>query len=156
MGGTNYAPSLREVVLPMVTDIKEESYTETETSTTGGFMGFGAKTETHSVVKTREVAKMKKVQYPVYVIFLTDGDCSDKSDTYKIVRELSHTGAFIQFIGIGGDSFNTLQKLDDLDKRELDNADFFAVYDIDGISDDELYAKLMTEFPAWIPQAKSK
>ena len=99
---------------------------------------------------------MKKVEYPVYVIFLTDGDCSDKSDTYKVVREISHTGAFIQFIGIGGDSFNTLQKLDDLDKRELDNADFFAVYDIDGISDDELYAKLMTEFPAWIPQAKSK
>lgn len=156
MGGTNYAPSLREVILPMVTDIKEESYTETETSTTGLFMWFGQKTETHSVVKTREIAKMKKVEYPVYVIFLTDGDCSDKSDTYKVVRELSHAGAFIQFIGIGGDSFNTLQKLDDLDKRELDNADFFAVYDIDGISDDELYDKLMTEFPAWIPQARSK
>lgn len=38
MGGTSYAPSLREVILPMVSDTKIKKK--------GGFMGFGGTTET--------------------------------------------------------------------------------------------------------------
>lgn len=93
---------------------------------------------------------------PVYVIFLTDGDCNDKSDTYKVVSKLSHGGAFIQFIGIGHDGFQTLKNLDDMEWRFLDNADFFAVNDLDKLSDDQLYDRLMTEFPSWIAQARIK
>ena len=121
---------------------------DTKIEKKGWFLGFGGGTE-------KTVGAIKKIEYPVYVIFLTDGDCSDKSDTYEVVRELSNGGAFIQFIGIGDASFSTLQKLDDLSGRKLDNADFFAVDDIDSISDDELYARLMTEFPEWIPEARS-
>lgn len=86
MGGTSYAPSLQEVILPMVSDTKIEKK--------GGFLGFGSTTET-------VVGSIKKIEHPVYVIFLTDGDCGDKSDTYEVVRQLSRGGAFIQFIGIG-------------------------------------------------------
>lgn len=127
MGGTSYSPVLREAIKPM--------------TRTGGFFGFGA--------------SKKKLEAPIYVIFLTDGECDDKTATYDIVRELAATGTFIQFIGIGNEQFKTLQKLDDLTGRELDNADFFPINDIEKISDDELYARMMTEFPEWIKQAKN-
>lgn len=141
MGGTSYAPSLNEVILPMVTNI-------IESTSGGGFLGFGK--------TTTRTTQMKKVQHPVYVIFLTDGDCGDKTDTYNIVRELSATGVFIQFVGIGSASFDTLEKLDDLSGRVLDNANFFAIENLDTMSDDHLYSLLMAEFPEWITQARSK
>lgn len=127
MGGTSYSPALKEVIRPMLFS--------------GGMLGFGQ--------------KAVKLDNPVYIIFLTDGECNDKSDTYEVVSKLSHGGAFIQFIGIGNDNFQTLKNLDDMDGRLLDNADFFAVNDIDSLSDETLYERLMQEFPSWIPQARA-
>lgn len=40
--------------------------------------------------------------------------------------------------------------------RALDNVDFFAVRDIDSMESNELYSKLLTEFPEWVTEAKSK
>lgn len=127
MGGTSYSPVLKKAIKPM--------------TESGWFLGFGS--------------SRKKLDAPVYVIFLTDGECDDKSATYEIVKDLSSTGTFIQFIGIGNDQFNTLQKLDDLTGRALDNADFFPINDIEKISDDTLYSRLMTEFPGWVREAKN-
>ena len=39
--------------------------------------------------------------------------------------------------------------------RTLDNVDFFAVHP-SSITEDELYNKLLTEFPQWVTQAKAK
>lgn len=128
MGGTSYSPALKDIIKPMIFEW-------------GLFWMW---------------EKVKKLDAPVYVIFLTDGDCNDKSDTYKVVSKLSHGGAFIQFIGIGHDGFQTLKNLDDMEWRFLDNADFFAVNDLDKLSDDQLYDRLMTEFPSWIAQARIK
>lgn len=63
---------------------------------------------------------------------------------------------FIQFIGIGYESFSFLKGLDDLPGRYLDNANFFAANDIDRISDEKLYERLMNEYPIWLDQARQK
>lgn len=127
MGGTNYAPVLSAIAK--------------DKFTTGGFLGWGAKDV--------------PIGDPVYVIFITDGDNGDHAETKHIVRELSKKGIFIQFVGIGHSSFSFLEKLDDLDGRLIDNCNFFSAVDIGKMSDDELYGKLLTEFPEWIVQARA-
>lgn len=129
MGGTSYAPVLEAIYDDFV-------------KTKGGFFGLGGKVTT--------------MELPVYIIFITDGENSDKDDTREIVRKMSNAGFFIQFIGIGNESFNFLSKLDDLSGRLIDNANFFKVPNLQTVSDDDLYRLLMKEFPLWVKQAKSK
>lgn len=93
---------------------------------------------------------------PTYVIFITDGDCFDKAQSESLIKNISNKNIFWQFVGIGSSSFSFLEKLDDLSGRYLDNADFFAVDDINMISEDALYRKLLNEFPKWIDFAKNK
>ncbi len=99
---------------------------------------------------------LKKLEIPVYVIFITDGENSDRSATEKILKEISNYGVFFQFVGIGPDSFSFLKKLDDLSGRFIDNANFFQVLNLDTMSDLSLYDKLLGEFPEWLKLAKSK
>ncbi|MEO6881696.1 MAG: VWA domain-containing protein [Mycobacteriaceae bacterium] len=58
--------------------------------------------------------------------------------------------------GAGGGEFRFLEELDDMGGRYLDNADFFAVANPAEVDDDELFELLMTEYPAWITQARAK
>ena len=104
---------------------------------------------------------------PVYVMFVTDGTTSDKPLTERQLRWASREPIFWQFLGISkgrkskakalvgfADSdFPFLEKLDELDGRLIDNADFFAVASPDEHSDDQLYDLLMTEYPGWVKQA---
>lgn len=129
MGGTNYAPVLEEI------------YKETANVSKGGFFS---------------KSSVEKMKTPVYIIFITDGNNSDKSETESIIRKMSETGIFVQFIGIGKEQFSFLDKLDDLSGRKIDNVNFFKVDDIRGISDNALYQGLMTEYPGWVAQAKNK
>ena len=97
---------------------------------------------------------------PVYVMFITDGEPSDKSEATRQVRAASYEPVFWQFMGVGSGRFAFLEKLDDLDGRYTDNADFFAVSDEEllgarPISDDALFARLMTEYPDWLTRARS-
>ncbi len=97
---------------------------------------------------------------PVYVMFITDGEPSDKSEATRQVRAASYEPVFWQFMGVGSGRFAFLEKLDDLDGRYTDNADFFAVTDEEllgarPISDDALFARLMTEYPDWLTRARS-
>lgn len=128
-GGTKYAPP--------VNMIREEAVG----SGKGGFLGFG---------------KKKTLKYPVYVIFITDGQNDDRADAEQAIKEASSHGIFFQFVGIGSSSFPFLEKLDNLDGRFIDNANFFQVNNISRMSDDELYGKLLGEFPEWLKLAKSK
>ncbi|UMG94941.1 VWA domain-containing protein [Nocardioides sp. TF02-7] len=96
---------------------------------------------------------------PVYVMFLTDGAPSDKAVATRQIRAASYEPIFWQFMGIGSDRFEYLQRLDDLDGRYVDNADFFAVTDDElvgrePISDDALFERLMTEYPGWLRTAR--
>ena len=137
MNGTNYAPAISRIT---------EDFTGNSVSSGGGFLGklFGSKKE---VVKSGD---------PVFVIFITDGNNSDKSEARKAITEASKQPIFFQFVGIGSASFPFLEELDTMSGRYIDNANFFKAKDITNMSDAVLYSNLMNEFPSWINEAKSK
>lgn len=91
---------------------------------------------------------------PNYVIFITDGDNSDRSKAEYMITKISNHPIFFQFIGVGNSSFSFLEKLDEMDGRYIDNANFFSVFDINSMSDDDLYDKLFAEFPSWLRDSK--
>ena len=132
MGCTCYAPVLRGI---------NKDYFGDGRKVKGLFKGlFGKKTE-ESVDKNND---------PVFVIFITDGSNSDKHDTNEIIRELSSKNIFIQFIGIGDEKFSYLEKLDGLTGRECDNTGFEKFSGLKGLSDSELYNKVLSQYPNWL------
>ena len=90
-----------------------------------------------------------------YVMFITDGDNSDKVETNKSITEAAKVGVFWQFIGIGNASFNYLEKLDNMEGRIIDNANFFQVDNLDRMTDEDLYGKMMDEYPEYLQKAKA-
>jgi stress response protein SCP2/uncharacterized protein YegL len=96
------------------------------------------------------------MEVPVYVMFITDGKPSDKMATTKALKNSSYESIFWQFIGLGQNDFSYLEKLDELEGRYVDNASFFGLDNIRGLSDDALYEKLMKEYPNWLTLAKAK
>lgn len=106
-----------------------------------------------SIIKEHSSHKDK---VPTFVIFITDGDAWDKSKSEKVIKDASKLGIFWQFVGIGYEDFDFLEKLDDMTGRVVDNSDFLNVNKIANLSDEELYAKLLGEFPNWIQAAKNK
>lgn len=87
---------------------------------------------------------------PAFVIFITDGDNSDKAATNNIVRALSNENIFVQFVGIGDEEFEYLQKLDNLKGRDIDNTGFISVKSFESLSDDQLYEKLLEQYIQWL------
>jgi stress response protein SCP2 len=109
-----------------------------------------------------------------YVLFFTDGDCSDPANTEKAIIQSSNKPIFWKFIGLGGrkpaephkkgffnkfstssTGFNFLEKVDNLEGRVIDNADFFQIYKINEMNDIDLYKGLLQELPEWIISVKS-
>lgn len=91
---------------------------------------------------------------PAFIVFINDGGC--KSTIKKSVITSSDKPLFWQFVGIGDSTFDVLKKLDEMEGRFIDNANFFHIQDIESISDDELYNLLLNEFPEWLKEAKAK
>lgn len=143
-GGTKYAPVMKAII--------EHALSGKNNEVKKGFLGglFGKKTAAPTIQKTKEP------KHPIFVFFITDGDNSDQSEAERLIREASTQPIFWQFVGIGKESFDFLQELDDLQGRHVDNADFFQIQDLKKISDEELYDKLLTEFPDWLKEIKSK
>ena len=98
----------------------------------------------------------KDSKLPAFVIFITDGSNSDKTLTKNTLREASFYPIFWQYIGIGKEKFDFLERLDELNGRFIDNANFFKLNDLQEITDDDLYSRLLTEFPEWLKLAKEK
>lgn len=115
---------------------------------------------------------------PVYVMFLTDGETMDPDVSEKQIRWAAYEPIFWQFMGIDEDrrgasedikelvrqglipkhfasNFPFLTQLDELEKRYVDNANFFSVEDPEAIGDDKLYSLMMQEYPNWVRQAPS-
>lgn len=115
---------------------------------------------THFVPVMKDVVKKyikeEPCDLPTYVIFITDGENSDQSDTTKFIIENCKQPIFWQFVGIGNSLFMYLKKLDEMDGREIDNVNFFAIEDLLAGKDEDLYNKLLTEYPSWLNLAKSK
>lgn len=117
MGGTNYAPVMKDVC---------KKYIEEEPA-----------------------------DIPTLVLFITDGDNSDRDYTTHIITEASRYPIFWQFVGIGNSGFRYLEQLDEMGGRFIDNANFFSVNDLRYISDNDLYEKLLGEYPEWITKARN-
>lgn len=92
---------------------------------------------------------------PIYVMFVTDGATSDQKVSERQLIASSYEPIFWQFMAIGSGNYSFLEKLDLLQGRYLDNANFFSVSDPDKVSEDEIYNLLMKEYPNWVKQAKS-
>ncbi|MDX5808622.1 VWA domain-containing protein [Bacillus cereus group sp. BfR-BA-02730] len=134
---------------------------------------YGTKTTTKTIEQPKsgflskllgktEVVKVDKeqgpVKHPTFVVFITDGDNFDKPEAERIIRESSDQPIFWQFVGIGQEgNFSFLEKLDNMGGRVIDNANFvrFTKEEINSMSQEKLYEKLMNEFPLWIKEAKA-
>ncbi len=123
MGGTNYAPVLRAII-------------EGER---GGF--FGNKVKTPPIVNDNNIT---------FILFITDGSNADKGETNIIIKKSSEKNVFIQFIGIGKERFQYLEKLDDLRGRVRDNTGFSKMEDLANVTDDELYMNILGQFSEWL------
>ena len=91
---------------------------------------------------------------PVFLVFINDGGC--KPGIKKVIVESSNQPIFWQFVGIGNSNFDVLRKLDTLEGRFVDNANFFHLHDLEKVSDEDLYNQLLEEFPMWLKEAKEK
>jgi stress response protein SCP2 len=90
---------------------------------------------------------------PVLVLFFSDGGIFLSQQIEKIIRESANLPIFWQFIGLGNADYGVLSRLDTLAGRVVDNAGFFSLDDIDQVGDEELYERLLSEFPSWLRDA---
>lgn len=141
-GSTLYAPVMKLIS-------KEAGYSAGAVKESSGLLGrlFGSKT-------TEEPAA--DIETPRVVFFVTDGENFDGSQTESFIKEISSQPVFWQYIGINNSRFDFLEKLDDMGGRTIDNANFFNAGDIESISDDELYKRILGELPDWYKEAELK
>ncbi len=89
-------------------------------------------------------------QYPLFNIVVTDGNCWDREESDDAFRESSEHKTFFQCVGIGHENFTYLKKIDDLDGRKVDNTAFVKINELEDLSDEELYEKLLEQYPQWL------
>lgn len=91
---------------------------------------------------------------PVLVIFFSDGGVNRTKQIRQLLIDAAQYPIFWQFVGLGRAEYGILERLDTMPGRLVDNAGFFAVDDIDTVSDAELYDRLLQEFPSWLEAAR--
>lgn len=114
------------------------------------------------------------VKEPVYVMVITDGFTADEQETIEQMIWSSYEPIFWQFMAIGkskddfggnfwdllnkqfAQDFAFLKKLDDLQNRLIDNANFFNVQKDLAVEDSDLYKRMMVEYPFWVKEATEK
>jgi hypothetical protein len=94
------------------------------------------------------------VDKPVLALFLTDGVPDDPRAAAEALVDASYRPVFWQLLSIGS-PIPFLQKLDDLQGRAVDNADYYPVRDIDQLNDELLIAKVLDEYPAWVEEQRA-
>ncbi len=101
-------------------------------------------------------AKLNPMKIPTFVIFITDGNNSDKKASKDVLTEASKYNIFWKFAGIGNEKFEFLEKLDNLTGRFIDNANYVNINDISYIDDKTLYSKLLEEYSDWLKLCREK
>jgi hypothetical protein len=151
---TEYAPVMK-LVARSTLNLQETNHRVTEVVQAKGL--FRRLFRKKEVIKNKETEGFSyTAQHPVFVFFVTDGDNFDKAATEELIKKYAELPIFWQFIGVGNSSFSFLEKLDRIDGRVVDNANFFQVNDIDKISDEELYNRLLNEYPKWLQEVRRK
>jgi len=93
---------------------------------------------------------------PTFIVFLSDGGVTNEQGIKKAVIDAAKYPIFWQFVGLAGSNYGILSRLDTMGGRIVDNADFFHVDDLGKITDEQLYERLLNEFPSWMKQARAK
>ncbi|MGF1935052.1 MAG: VWA domain-containing protein [Nostoc sp. ChiQUE02] len=93
---------------------------------------------------------------PTLIVFLSDGGVTDEQGIKKAIVDAAKYPIFWQFVGLAGSNYGILEKLDNMNGRIIDNANFFHVDDLIKITDEQLYERLLNEFPTWIKEARAK
>ncbi|WP_229757460.1 vWA domain-containing protein [Paenibacillus marchantiophytorum] len=99
----------------------------------------------------KKYTKEEVSSLPVFLVFINDGGVL--KSIKKVITEAAVQPIFWQFVGIGHSDFEVLKKLDTMEGRIVDNANFIHIDDIAAISDETLYNLLLNEFPQWIKEA---
>ena len=107
-------------------------------------------------VMRKLIKKYKKSKQPVYIIFISDGGIRKKSEIKQLMKKSSGYPMFWQFVGLGGSNYGILEEFDTMEGRLVDNVNFFEIDTIDSLTDEQLYDKLLNEFPLWLKEAKKK
>ena len=142
-----------------VTERDYEDYIRKTYPTPRIFGGLGSGNNEPPVMKDiidHYIKKEPRKDIPAYIIFFSDGGIYKDNEIAKILVNASKQNIFWQFVGLGNANYGILQRLDNLPGRFIDNASFFALDDLDKISDEELYNRLLNEFPQWLKEAREK
>ncbi|MFD8146897.1 VWA domain-containing protein [Streptomyces sp. NPDC059708] len=106
------------------------------------------------IAEVRAFVRANPVPAPTLVLFFSDGGVYRNAEIERELREAVEEPVFWQFVGLGRAGFGVLERFDTMPGRRVDNVGFFAVDDIDRISDPDLYDRLLSEFPSWIRAAR--
>lgn len=93
---------------------------------------------------------------PAYVLFVSDGGVHKNKEIKALMTQAAQYPIFWQFMGLGGRNYGVLEKLDTMTGRMVDNCGFFSVDDLHELPDDQLYDRLLNEFPDWLREATTK
>jgi len=136
-GGTSYAP-----VMEKITEHYFGASTAPAKSSGGLFGGLFGKKNAPAAASSEETAD------PVFIIFVTDGENDDKSDTRKMIEQYADKNIYWEFVGIGnGSDFNFLKQIAD----EYPNVGYVGIRDIGKMPEEDLYLELLNEeFCGWV------
>ncbi|MEG4047536.1 VWA domain-containing protein [Microcoleus sp. Pol17_C1] len=104
----------------------------------------------------KKYTQEKASKLPTFIVFLSDGGVTNEQEIKKSIVEAAKYPIFWQFVGLAGFNYGILERLDSMRGRLVDNANFFHLDDLGKITDEQLYERLLNEFPAWIKQARLK
>ncbi|MER5870901.1 VWA domain-containing protein [Streptomyces sp. NPDC002044] len=106
------------------------------------------------IAEVRAFVRDHPAPEPTLVLFFSDGGVYRNDAIERELRGAVEEPLFWQFIGLGRADYGVLERFDTLPGRRVDNVGFFAVDDIETVSDPELYDRLLSEFPSWIQDAR--
>ncbi|MCX5380630.1 VWA domain-containing protein [Streptomyces sp. NBC_00091] len=106
------------------------------------------------IAEVRAFVRSHPVPAPTLVLFFSDGGVYRNDEIERELREAVEEPVFWQFVGLGRAGFGVLERFDIMPGRRVDNVGFFAVDDIDQVSDPDLYDRLLSEFPSWLRAAR--
>ncbi|KUO08687.1 VWA domain-containing protein [Streptomyces sp. DSM 15324] len=109
--------------------------------------------EQKAIAEVRAYVRENPTPLPTLVLFFSDGGVYRDAAIEQELRAAVEEPVFWQFVGLGRSNYGVLERFDTLPGRRVDNVGFFAVDDISAVPDQELYDRLLSEFPSWITEA---
>ncbi|MEU2861409.1 VWA domain-containing protein [Streptomyces mirabilis] len=110
--------------------------------------------EQKAIAEVRTYVREHPAVDPTLVLFFSDGGVYRNKAIEQELRAAVEEPIFWQFVGLGRSNYGVLERFDTLPGRRVDNVGFFAVDDISGVPDPELYDRLLSQFPAWMTAAR--